>query len=82
MRKSLLIGALAAIGIGAALWRSHHRHANGGGGDAAHTRFPEDPGQPREKMTPDQCVDLASEDSFPASDPPSYTMSRAGRPAK
>ena len=81
MRHGLIIGALAAVGIGAILWRGYNRRSVDGRDGADRARFPEDPGGPWRSMTPDECADIASEDSFPASDPPAYTLSRAGRPA-
>ena len=37
--------------------------------------------QPSGRMAPDERVDDMSEDSFPASDPPSYTATRTGKPS-
>jgi hypothetical protein len=65
--RGLLIGAAAAAGVAIALLQRRRRARMGR--EQAHDRA-------------DALVDAASEDSFPASDPPSYASpSRVGGPA-
>jgi hypothetical protein len=74
----LPFGLLTGLAIGfAAGWTLR---ADQEGGDR-----PSSPGHrrtPREEQREEEKVDTMSDDSFPASDPPSYTASRTGKPKK